>query len=148
MLFMEDLVICEHSRAQVELQLERWRETFASHGLRVSRGKTEYMPENDQTIYIQESEVKTVQVSGLIVWCQRRIREKWSAHFGCYITSMDSKLCLRDEKMLHLYKFTIFCHCQQTWTPSCISGRLSLIGWIRTLWRKCQPSAAALENLV
>ena len=33
-LFAYDLVICEHSRAQVELQLERWRETFESHGLR------------------------------------------------------------------------------------------------------------------
>ena len=55
MLFADNLVICEHSRAEVELQLERWRETFESHGLRVSRGKTEYMscPERDQTIYIQ-----------------------------------------------------------------------------------------------
>ena len=45
------------------MQLERWRETFESHGLRVSRGKTEYMPcpERDQTIYIQEKEVKTVK---------------------------------------------------------------------------------------
>ena len=57
------------------------------------------MPEKDQTIYIQEREVKTVQVAGLIVWCQRRIREKCSVQFGCYIySSMDSKLCLRDEK--------------------------------------------------
>ena len=56
MLFAADLVICEHSRAEVELQLERWRKTFQSHGLTVSRGKTKYMPcsERDQTIYIQE----------------------------------------------------------------------------------------------
>ena len=61
MSFADDLVICEHSRAEVEMQLERWRETFESHGLRVSRGKTEYMPcpERDQTISIQEKEVKT-----------------------------------------------------------------------------------------
>ena len=38
MLFADDLVICEHSRAEVKLQLER------SHGLRVTRRKTEYMP--------------------------------------------------------------------------------------------------------
>ncbi len=41
MLFADDLGICEHSRTEVELQLEKWRETFESHGLRVSRGKTE-----------------------------------------------------------------------------------------------------------
>ena len=39
MLFVDDLVICEHIRAEVGLQLDRWRETFESHGLRVSRGK-------------------------------------------------------------------------------------------------------------
>ena len=39
MLFSDDLVICEHSRAEVEIQLEIERETFESHGLRVSRGK-------------------------------------------------------------------------------------------------------------
>ena len=43
------------------MQLEIWRETFESHGLRVSRGKTEYMPcpEKEQTIYIQKKDVKT-----------------------------------------------------------------------------------------
>ena len=59
----DGLVICEHSRAEVEMRLERWRETFESHGLRVSRGKTEYMPcpERHQTIYIPEKEMKTVK---------------------------------------------------------------------------------------
>ena len=59
MLFAGDLVMCEHSEAEVELQLERWRETFESHGLRVSRGKTEYMlcPEKYKNIYIQEKVV-------------------------------------------------------------------------------------------
>ena len=53
-----------------------------SHGLRVSRGKTEYMPcpEKDQIIYIQEKEVSEdsvdVRVSGLIVRCQRRSRDR------------------------------------------------------------------------
>ena len=63
MLFADDLVICERSRAEVALQLERWRNTVESHELRVSRGKTEYMPcpERDQTIHIQETEVKTVK---------------------------------------------------------------------------------------
>ena len=43
MLFADDLVVCEHSKADVELQVERWRETFEFHKLRVSRGKTEYI---------------------------------------------------------------------------------------------------------
>ena len=49
--------------AEVELQQERWRETFEFHGLRVSRGKTEYMPcpEKDQTIYIQEKEMNKMK---------------------------------------------------------------------------------------
>ena len=29
---------------KLKLQLERWRETFECHGLRISGGKTEYMP--------------------------------------------------------------------------------------------------------
>ena len=64
MLFADDLVICEHSRAEVELQLARRRGKFESYGLRVSRGKTEYMPcpEKDETIYIQEKEAKTVNI--------------------------------------------------------------------------------------
>ena len=42
MLFADDLFICEHSGTEVALQIERWRETFKSRGLNVSRGKTEY----------------------------------------------------------------------------------------------------------
>ena len=40
------------------------RKTFESHGLRVSRGKTAYMPcpeKVHQTIYIQENDVKPVK---------------------------------------------------------------------------------------
>ena len=38
-LFADDLIICEHSKGEVALQLERWRDTFESRRLRVSRGK-------------------------------------------------------------------------------------------------------------
>ena len=50
MLFADDQVM--FLPAEVDLQLERWRETFESHGLRVGRGKTEYMawPEKDLAI--------------------------------------------------------------------------------------------------
>ena len=81
MLFADDLVICEHSRAEVELQLERWRETFEYHGLRVSRGKTECMPcPEKKPNYLhsgtRSEDSENVQVSGLNVQCQRRSRER------------------------------------------------------------------------
>ena len=47
MLFADDLVLCETSKAAVERELEIWRDQFERHGLRVSRTKTAYMPWND-----------------------------------------------------------------------------------------------------
>ena len=63
MLFADDLVICEHSRPNVELQLERWRETCESSGLTVSKGKQSIhaMPRKRSNIHIQEKEAKTVK---------------------------------------------------------------------------------------
>ena len=40
MLFADDLVLCETSKAAVEKELEIWRDQFERHGLRVSRTKT------------------------------------------------------------------------------------------------------------
>ena len=72
MLFADDLVICEHSRAEVEVQLERWRETFDSHGLRVSRGKNRvYSMSRKRSNYLhsgkRSEDSENVQVSGLNV---------------------------------------------------------------------------------
>ena len=39
MLFADDLVLCETSKAAVERELEIWRNQFERHGLRVSRTK-------------------------------------------------------------------------------------------------------------
>ena len=47
MLFADDLVMCETSKAAVERELVIWRDQFERHGLRVSRTKTAYMPCND-----------------------------------------------------------------------------------------------------
>ena len=49
MLFADDIVLCETSKAAVERErtLEIWRDHFERHGLRVSRTKTAYMPCND-----------------------------------------------------------------------------------------------------
>ena len=47
MLFANDLVVCETSKAAVERELEIWRDQLERHGLRVSRTKTEYTPYSD-----------------------------------------------------------------------------------------------------
>ncbi len=47
MLFADDLVVCETSKAAVERELEIWQDQFERHGLRVSRTKTAYMPCKD-----------------------------------------------------------------------------------------------------
>ena len=47
MLFEDDLILCETSKAAVKRDLEIWRDQFERHGLRVSRRKTEYMPCKD-----------------------------------------------------------------------------------------------------
>ena len=47
MLFADDLVLCETSKAAVERELEIWRDQFERHGLRVRRTKTAYTPCND-----------------------------------------------------------------------------------------------------
>jgi hypothetical protein len=43
MLFADDVVLVDESRAGVNRKLELWRQTLESKGFRVSRIKTEYM---------------------------------------------------------------------------------------------------------
>ena len=43
MLFADDVVLVDESRAGVNKKLELWRETLESKGFRLSRTKTEYM---------------------------------------------------------------------------------------------------------
>jgi hypothetical protein len=43
MLFVDDVVLVDESRAGVNRKLKLWRQTFESKGFRVSRTKTEYM---------------------------------------------------------------------------------------------------------
>ena len=47
MLFADDLVLCETSKAAVKRELEIWRNQFERHGPRVSRTKTAHMLCND-----------------------------------------------------------------------------------------------------
>ena len=43
MLFADDVVLVDESRAEVNRKLELWRRTLESKGFRLSRTKTEYM---------------------------------------------------------------------------------------------------------
>ena len=43
MLFADDVVLIDESRAGVNRKLEPWRRTLESKGFRLSRTKTEYM---------------------------------------------------------------------------------------------------------
>jgi len=43
MLFADDIVLVDETRAEVNTKLELWRQTLVSRGFRLSRAKTEYM---------------------------------------------------------------------------------------------------------
>ena len=43
MLFVDDIVICEETRKEVEQRLESWKYTLERRGMKVSRSKTEYL---------------------------------------------------------------------------------------------------------
>ena len=64
MLFADDLVLCETSGEKIEQELERWRDQFERHGLRISRTKTEYMPtpHKEENIKLGDGPIQTVKV--------------------------------------------------------------------------------------
>ena len=43
MLFADDIVLVDETRARVNAKLELWRQTLESRGFRLSRAKKEYM---------------------------------------------------------------------------------------------------------
>lgn len=46
MTFVDDTVICNESREEVEAELERWRDALERKGMKVSRSKTDYLAIN------------------------------------------------------------------------------------------------------
>ena len=43
MLFADDIILVDKTRAEVNAKLKLWRQTLESRGFRLSRAKTEYM---------------------------------------------------------------------------------------------------------
>ena len=63
MMFVYDLVMCDMTREEVEVDLETWRVAFDMHGLKISRTKTEYLPSpaNEPEKKIVDAELPTAQ---------------------------------------------------------------------------------------
>ena len=63
MLFANDIVICSTDKEIVEEKLEQWRKVLEDRGLKISRGKTEYLRFNqDQDTEICMEGVKLNRV--------------------------------------------------------------------------------------
>jgi hypothetical protein len=59
MLFANDVVLVDGSRAGVNRKLELWQETLEPKGLRLSRNKTEYMRCDFSTTIHEEGDVSS-----------------------------------------------------------------------------------------
>ena len=64
MMFADDLVLCAMTREELDEDLETWRVLFETHGLKISRTKTEYLPsptnDTETTVKIVDAELPTV----------------------------------------------------------------------------------------
>ena len=65
MLFADDVVLVDDSRAEVNRKLELWRQTLESKGFRLSRIKTEYMRYGFSTTNREEE--KEVSLDGQVI---------------------------------------------------------------------------------
>ena len=91
MLFADDLVICEDTRDKAEYPLERWRDVFERHGLKVSRKRTAYMPPSNtnDAVKLGEEEIPCTNTfkyigsifaaeGGTEADCKNRVRLSWN----------------------------------------------------------------------
>ena len=65
MLFVDDIVICEETRKEVEWRLECWRNAFERRGMKVSRSQTEYLCVNgkndDEKVKMENTKMPRVK---------------------------------------------------------------------------------------
>ena len=90
MLFVDDIVICEETREEVEQRLESWKLALERRGMKVNRSKTEYLCINggndNETVKMEDTKVprvkefkylgSTVQESG---GCEREVKKRIQA---------------------------------------------------------------------
>ena len=90
MLFVDDIVICEETREEVEWRLELWKYALERRGMKVSRSKTKYLWRNGgndkETVKMEDTKVprvkefkylgSTVQESG---GCEREVKKRVQA---------------------------------------------------------------------
>ena len=60
MIFADDIAICGESKEHVEEKLESWRYALERRGMKVNRGKTEYMCVNER----QDNDSDIVKMQG------------------------------------------------------------------------------------
>ena len=89
-LFVDDILICEETRKEVERKLEFWKYALERRGMKVSRSKIEYLCINggndDETVKMEDAKVprvkefqylgSTVQESG---GCEREVKKRVQA---------------------------------------------------------------------
>ena len=89
-LFVDDILICEETRKEVERKLEFWKYALERRGMKVSRSKIEYLCINggndDKTVKMEDTKVprvkefqylgSTVQESG---GCEREVKKRVQA---------------------------------------------------------------------
>jgi hypothetical protein len=77
MLFADDVVLVDESRAGVNMKLELWRHTLESRGLRLSRTKTEYMMCDFSPTRYEDGDVSLEGQEGYFPVSRINASERW-----------------------------------------------------------------------
>jgi len=67
MLFADDIVLVDETRARVNVKLELWRQSLESQGFRLSRAKIEYMECKFSKQKIQDYSIVTLNGKGILM---------------------------------------------------------------------------------